>query len=54
MQAELAPIRERRKQYEGKDQELLEILIESSKEARKVAQENLIELKTVLGINYYD
>ena len=54
MQAELAPIRERRKQYEGKDQELLEILIESSKKARKVAQENLIELKTVLGINYYD
>ncbi|NLJ71312.1 MAG: tryptophan--tRNA ligase [Clostridiaceae bacterium] len=52
LQAELEPIRERRAQFEGKPDRAIELLIESSKKARKVAQENLLKLKTVLGINY--
>lgn len=52
MQAELAPIRERRTLYENKPDEIMDLLIESSKKAREVAQENLQRLKEVLGINY--
>lgn len=52
LQAELEPIRERRAQFEGKPDRAIEMLIESSKKVRKVAQENLLKLKTVLGINY--
>jgi len=54
LQAELEPIRDRRAKFEGKPDQALELLIESSKKARKVAQENLLKLKTVLGINYGD
>ncbi|NLZ71060.1 MAG: tryptophan--tRNA ligase [Clostridiaceae bacterium] len=52
LQAELAPIRERRKQFEEKPDQIMEMLFESSKKARVIAQENLNQLKTVLGINY--
>lgn len=52
LQEELAPIRENRAKYEGKADQILEMLLESSKKARIVAQNNLQNLKTVLGINY--
>lgn len=52
MQAELAPIRERRAKYENNPDEMMEMLIESSKKARLVAKENLKTLKQVLGIQY--
>ncbi len=52
MQAELEPIRERRAQYQDKPEEIMEMLIESSAKARKVAAENLHKLKEVLGIKY--
>ncbi len=52
LQAELATIRERRKQFEEKPDQIMEMLFESSKKARVIAQENLNQLKTVLGINY--
>lgn len=54
LQAELDPIRERRAEYEGKTNQIMEMLLESSKKARIVAQENLAKLKSVLGIDYQD
>ncbi|HZJ69280.1 MAG TPA: tryptophan--tRNA ligase [Candidatus Eisenbacteria bacterium] len=52
MQDELSPIRERRALYQDKPKQIMEMLLESSEKARKVAQENLFKLKRVLGINY--
>ncbi len=52
MQAELAPIREKRLAVEQKPKQVMDMLIESSRETRKVAQEKLAELKEVLGLKY--
>lgn len=52
MQAELTPIRERRLAIAQKPKQIMEMLLESSRETRKVAQAKLAELKEVLGLNY--
>ncbi len=52
LQAELGPIRERRAQFENKPDQIMEMLIESSKKARRVAARNLLRLKEALGMNY--
>lgn len=52
VQAELTPIRERRLAIAQKPKQIMEMLLESSRETRKVAQAKLAELKEVLGLNY--
>ena len=48
----LAPIREKRKELEKNKDEIMQILFKGSDEARKAAAENLIKLKSAMGINY--
>ena len=50
----IAPIRERRKELEKDPDAVFEILRRGSEKARKVAHENLIKLKTAIGINYFN
>lgn len=52
LQAELAPMRERRKEISAHPDEVLRMLKEHSLRARKVAAENLVKLKAAIGINY--
>ncbi len=52
LQDVLGPIRDRHAQYADKDEELWEILFESSKRARRVAQAKLLELKEAMGLSY--
>ena len=54
LQAELAPIRARRAQWEKKLPEVYEILKEGSIEAQKVAAETLKDVKAAMRINYFD
>ena len=54
LQELIAPIRERRKELEKNPEAIFEILRKGTEEARKVAQENLIKLKTNMGINYFN
>ncbi len=48
----LTPIREKRKYYEGRKEEVYSILFNGSDEARKEAAKTLEEVKTSMGINY--
>ena len=50
----IAPIRERRKELEKEPEKVFEILKKGTEKARKVAQANLIKLKTNMGINYFN
>ncbi len=50
----LAPIRERRKEFEKNPDAVFEILKKGTQKARKVAYKNLIKLKTNMGINYFN
>ena len=50
----IAPIRERRKELEKDPDAVFEILRRGTEKARKVAHENLIKLKTAIGINYFN
>lgn len=50
----IAPIRERRKELEKDPDAVFEILRRGSEKARKVAHENLMKLKTAIGINYFN
>ena len=50
----LEPMREKRKYYEQHPELVDEILRKGTEEARKVAKENLIKLKTNMGINYFN
>ena len=50
----IAPIRERRKELEKNPEAIFEILRKGTEKARKVAYENLIKLKTNMGINYFN
>ena len=52
MEAELGPIRERRKEAESDPEEVMRMLKGGSARAREVATENLAALKEVLGLNY--
>ena len=54
LQAELAPIRARRKELEKKIPEIYEILHKGSIEAEKVAAQTLKEVKDAMKINYFE
>ncbi len=54
MQAELAPIRERRKQWEKDIPAVYEILKKGSEKAEKVAAQTLKEVRESMKINYFD
>lgn len=50
----IAPIRERRKEYAKDPEKVFEILRKGTEKARKVAHENLLKMKTNMGINYFN
>ena len=54
LQAELAPIRARRKEWEQKLPEVFEILKEGSRVAEAKAAETLKDVKAAMRINYFD
>ena len=54
MQAELAPIRERRMQWEKDISTVFDILKEGSEKAEKVAAETLAEVRRSMKINYFE
>lgn len=54
MQAELAPIRERRMQWEKDIPTVFDILKEGSEKAEKVAAETLAEVRHSMKINYFE
>lgn len=54
LQELIAPIRERRKELEKHQDEIMEILREGTMSAREVAHKNIIRLKTNMGINYFN
>ena len=54
LQAELAPIRERRKKYEQDILGVYKILEEGSQKARKVAMKTMDEVKEAMGICYFN
>ena len=54
MQAELAPIRERRHQWEKRIPEIYDILHEGSVTAEKVAAETLAKMKQAMKIDYFN
>lgn len=54
MQAELEPIRERRKVWEKRIPEVYEILEQGSKKAQSVAAETLADMKRAMKINYFE
>jgi len=54
LQAELAPIRARRKEYEKNIPEVYRILREGSIRAQKMAAQTLAEVKAAMKINYFD
>lgn len=53
LQELLTPIRERRKEYEGNEDYILEILQAGSEKAEKIAAQTLDDVKTAMGINYF-
>ncbi len=53
LQSLLTPIRERRKEYEGNEDYILEILQAGSEKAEKIAAQTLDDVKTAMGINYF-
>lgn len=54
IQSELAPIRERRKMWEQKTDEVYEILKQGSLEAKKVASQTLANVRKAMKINYFN
>lgn len=54
MEEMLEPMRERRKYYEARLPEVLEILKNGTEEAAKVADETLAEVKEAMGISYFN
>lgn len=54
MQAELEPIRQRRKMWEKKKDEVYEILKEGSQKARKKAGETLHDVRHAMKIDYFE
>ncbi|WP_294920266.1 tryptophan--tRNA ligase [uncultured Lactobacillus sp.] len=53
LEKELAPIRERRAQYEQNISAVYEMLIEGSKKANEVANQTLQEVRDAIGLNYF-
>lgn len=54
IQSELAPIRERRKMWEQKTDEVYEILKQGSLEAKEVASQTLANVRKAMKINYFN
>ena len=54
MQAELAPIRERRKYWEARIPEVYDILKSGSERARATAAKTLDDVRAAMQINYFD
>lgn len=54
IQDELEPIRNRRKEWEKRLPEVIEILREGTKRANSVANNTLLEIKNAMGINYFE
>ena len=54
MQAELAPIRERRKQWEARLPEVLDILREGSCKAEQKAAATLADVRRAMKIDYFE
>lgn len=50
---ELTPVRERRKSFAGRTDELMAILKEGTEKANMVADQTLAEVKNAMGINYF-
>ena len=53
LQEVLTPIRERRKEYEGNEDYILEMLQTGSQQAEKIAAQTLDNVKSAMGINYF-
>ena len=53
MQEELAPIRERRKEYQDKIHDIIEMIKVGNDKANKVANQTLQEMKQAMGIDYF-
>lgn len=53
MEKELAPIRERRAQYEKNLSDVYEMLEIGSKKANEVAEQTLAEVRDAIGLNYF-
>ena len=54
LQEELEPIRQRRKEFEKDIPEVYRILKEGSEVARAIAAQTLSEVKSAMGINYFE
>ncbi|MDE5572335.1 MAG: tryptophan--tRNA ligase, partial [Muribaculaceae bacterium] len=54
LEEELAPIRQRRKEYENNIPAVYEILKRGSEEARRVAAQTLAEVRRAMKIDYFD
>ena len=54
IQAELEPIRNRRKEYEKRIPEVYEMLMKSTAKAREKAISKIAEVRDAMGINYFD
>ena len=54
IQAELEPIRARRKEYEKDIPAVYDILKAGSEKAREIAAQTLDEMKKAMKINYFD
>lgn len=53
LEAELAPIRERREKFAQDEGAVYEMLLEGSKKANKVANETLQQVRDAIGLNYF-
>ncbi len=53
LEAELAPIRERREKYAQDEDAIYEMLLEGSKKANTVANETLEQVRDAIGLNYF-
>ncbi|WP_283111765.1 tryptophan--tRNA ligase [Lactobacillus gallinarum] len=53
LEAELAPIRERREKYAQNEDAIYEMLLEGSKKANTVANETLEQVRDAIGLNYF-
>jgi tryptophanyl-tRNA synthetase len=53
LNAFLTPIREKRKEFEGKDEVLDQILIEGTAKAREVAKETMKKVRSAMKIDYF-
>lgn len=53
LEAEFAPIRERREKYAQDEDAIYEMLLEGSKKANTVANETLEQVRDAIGLNYF-